>query len=337
MSGKLKLLPVIALSASLIVVILSAIPVSAGVSLLYFRATGRFSDIYLEWETASEFENLGFNLFRGETGVFEDAIRLNDNLIPAGGGATGQFYDWVDANVVENITYTYWLQDLDLNGNKGDPVSAEASLAGGSGIATQPPSNNNTATPEPTNTPSPTASQTPAETSQPEATATTQPNVPTAESTAPSEFVSTATTAPVAQPTESPQDGAGNQIALSSTPAVFITNTPEPEVALDSRAGGVDDSTSVVPGEENVEAVAQAGQATAASAVDSNDDESLPQAIGQGISSQTEPEDDVSDSDIEGGSGGPSIMTIMLVLFIVIFVIGAAITAWLLIGRRGLG
>jgi hypothetical protein len=117
------------------------IPAQASVGLLYFRAQSGPDFIMLEWETAQELDNFGFNLYRGLTGDFDDAQKLNPNLIPSQStGPTGAFYQWPDNNVQPNIQYTYWLQDIDINGNDTvhDPIVA--SVSGGNTIPTHPSS-----------------------------------------------------------------------------------------------------------------------------------------------------------------------------------------------------
>lgn len=93
--------------------------VSAGVQLAYFGATCESDPvpaIRLEWETASETNSLGFNLYRrlGADGV---TVRLNEELISAqatGGG--GAMYTWLDSGVADG-NYTYWLEDVDTQGH----------------------------------------------------------------------------------------------------------------------------------------------------------------------------------------------------------------------------
>ena len=92
-----------------------------------FEAAARANDILVTWETASETDNLGFNLYRATTpdGTPE---QLNGELIPSqapgGGGAS---YEWVDVNVEVGVTYYYWLEAVDIQGNGSPyfgPVSA---------------------------------------------------------------------------------------------------------------------------------------------------------------------------------------------------------------------
>lgn len=72
--------------------------------------------IEIRWETSSEEDTRGFNLYRG-TATTQDPVRINDAEIPAHGG-TGQInsYDYPDYDVEDNITYYYVLEDIDING-----------------------------------------------------------------------------------------------------------------------------------------------------------------------------------------------------------------------------
>ncbi len=84
--------------------------------------------IRVSWETVSELNNLGFNLWRGTNPAAPDQ-QLNASLIPSQGPGSGQgfSYEWLDsANLVNNTTYYYWLEDMDISGQttRHGPVSA---------------------------------------------------------------------------------------------------------------------------------------------------------------------------------------------------------------------
>jgi hypothetical protein len=97
------------------------------VTLASFEATARPADVLVAWETASETDNLGFNLYRSDS-PHGERNRLNGEMIPSqvpGGG--GALYQWADDNVSTPATYYYWLETVDLTGatQLHGPVSAE--------------------------------------------------------------------------------------------------------------------------------------------------------------------------------------------------------------------
>jgi hypothetical protein len=243
---------------------------SAAVDLLYFRARSGFSAITLEWETASELDNLGFNLYRSETGDFLDAETLNGALIAskAAGQPTGAYYEWADVTAQLDVIYTYWLEDVDFDGSRDihDPI--QASLSGGVEIPTQPPpaqgtpTATRTSTPTPaattatsvtslsTSAPSPAATGTPADSSSdgqfestpviaapPTSTAFTIQTVPTRTASpvaVGSEALETSDTfeqGPTEQPTK-----AANEVEVSITPLALTADTKPAEMDDETRS-----------------------------------------------------------------------------------------------------
>jgi hypothetical protein len=86
------------------------------------------SAILLTWETASEVDNLGFNVYRAQSPQGERA-RLNAALIPSlnPGSPTGAVYTWLDESAQPGVTYLYWLEAVDVHGGTTfhGPVTAE--------------------------------------------------------------------------------------------------------------------------------------------------------------------------------------------------------------------
>jgi hypothetical protein len=88
------------------------------VELLSFAARPRDSAIVVRWETASEIDNAGFNLYRA-TSLEGEKTRLNGNLIPSKvppGSTLGAVYGWLDRQIVGGTVYYYWLEDVDIYG-----------------------------------------------------------------------------------------------------------------------------------------------------------------------------------------------------------------------------
>jgi len=96
------------------------------VELASFTATAHDGYVLAEWETASEIDNAGFNLWRSETEA-GPYTKLNADLIPAQGGpTTGASYSYDDDVVTNGVTYWYKLEDVDLygGGTMHGPVAA---------------------------------------------------------------------------------------------------------------------------------------------------------------------------------------------------------------------
>jgi len=89
------------------------------VTLNDFTATALETGILLEWQTATEFDNAGFHLWRAsgegwKYGDYSTVIRLTEQLIAAQGDFS--VYSYIDADVETGATYYYGLEDIDLNG-----------------------------------------------------------------------------------------------------------------------------------------------------------------------------------------------------------------------------
>lgn len=99
------------------------------VNLALFEAEANGDSVLIRWQTVSELDNLGFNLYRA-TERDGEQIRLNSDLIlaQAPGSGQGADYSFLDTNVEVGSTYFYWLEDVDVNGEstRHGPVSAAA-------------------------------------------------------------------------------------------------------------------------------------------------------------------------------------------------------------------
>lgn len=187
------------------VLLFSAVaPIQADVELVYFRATGGETDVLIEWETGSEDTTFGFNLYRAESPELSEAIKLNEQMIPAKAfpEMIGAKYSHVDADVEVGVTYHYWLEFLDTDG----PVTfgPEAATVGA--------------------TPTPTATSTPSQTPVPTFTRTAT-STPTKTPTA--TWTALATETPTFTPTTVPSPTATLALTESPTarPAVTVSAT----------------------------------------------------------------------------------------------------------------
>jgi membrane-bound inhibitor of C-type lysozyme len=96
------------------------------ITLTSFTATPKANQVVVAWQTGSEVDTAGFNIWRcaTPTGTF---AKVNAVLIPAQGtGVGGASYSWVDTNVSARQTWYYKLEDIDTHGlsTMHGPVSA---------------------------------------------------------------------------------------------------------------------------------------------------------------------------------------------------------------------
>jgi len=96
--------------------------------LISFDAENTPEGVLLSWETASEVDNLGFNIYRAETPEAEK-VRVNPTMILSKvmGGTSGAFYEYLDEDVDAGTTTYYWLEAVDfgLTTTLYGPISAE--------------------------------------------------------------------------------------------------------------------------------------------------------------------------------------------------------------------
>jgi len=96
--------------------------------------------VVLRWTTGGELNNLGFNVYREQNG---ERIRLNPTLV-AGSALmmrgylekhAGKSYAWIDQ--AATAASAYWLEDLDLNGERTlhGPISASLTPSGASAVS----------------------------------------------------------------------------------------------------------------------------------------------------------------------------------------------------------
>ncbi len=93
------------------------VDIPTAVTLASFEATPQEDAILVTWETASELDNVGFNLYRSAAAE-GPYTRLNATLIPPQnpGSVMGSVYEWLDADVQPGVTYFYKLEDIDVRG-----------------------------------------------------------------------------------------------------------------------------------------------------------------------------------------------------------------------------
>ena len=86
------------------------------IKLSQFQALPGDGSVTIVWNTESEIDTAGFNIYRAKEGSTE-MEKINDSLIPAKGSATaGAEYEYSDDDVKNGVTYIYQLEDVDTNG-----------------------------------------------------------------------------------------------------------------------------------------------------------------------------------------------------------------------------
>jgi hypothetical protein len=96
-------------------------------SKLALSDTGKGTSVLLRWETSSEIDNLGFNVYRAAS-VEGPWTKLNREIIPSNvppGSITGSYYEYTDPEVPAERTVYYMLEDVENTGvtTQHGPVS----------------------------------------------------------------------------------------------------------------------------------------------------------------------------------------------------------------------
>jgi hypothetical protein len=87
------------------------------ITLRRFTVTREGETTVLHWETGVELGTQGFHILRGVGADPAAATRITATLIPARGSATrGGAYSWSDATARPDQRYTYWLEEVEVNG-----------------------------------------------------------------------------------------------------------------------------------------------------------------------------------------------------------------------------
>lgn len=84
-------------------------------TLSQFSAQAESSHILITWETVSEIENQGFNLYRSNS---VQGLRTLLDFVPSQGPGSSQGYSYAfeDRSVLAGQSYVYWLEDIDFSG-----------------------------------------------------------------------------------------------------------------------------------------------------------------------------------------------------------------------------
>jgi hypothetical protein len=98
------------------------------VELLSFTATRYGHDVALDWTTAQEVDNYGFNLYRAAVDDFSQAVLIHfETSSIAGGTGSGAIYRFVDTPPGPGA-WRYWLADVDTHAAETRHAQSAASV-----------------------------------------------------------------------------------------------------------------------------------------------------------------------------------------------------------------
>lgn len=90
---------------------------SLPVTLATFKAQASFNRVILNWETESEVDNMGFNIYR-KTETSNDWQKINKTLIAGAGNSSEKHeYQFIDQNVIAGKSYSYRLESVSYSGH----------------------------------------------------------------------------------------------------------------------------------------------------------------------------------------------------------------------------
>jgi hypothetical protein len=258
-------------------------------------------------------------------------------LIPSlvGGQPIGAYYEWPDENVEANITYSYWLQDIDFNGGVKEHGPVEASLTSGNTIPTIPPVNTVQPTETSANTPEPSPSRTIVPTTQVDPTSTATPRsaeLPTRTPTSPQ----SSPTAVSLQPTQS--EGDNQQPTEVAETATSANPSRQPTIASPI----VSNSETNDPESGDQLTTKVVADAIAEQIITESLQEPSPDIIGKdpvsGISAQSIGNDnplssEADNSVIESDRASASTSTLALIILVaaLLLALGGGIAVWLML------
>lgn len=103
-----------------------AAPTAISMAELNVQLTPLMTSVNVRWETFSEINMVGFNIYRSES-PFGPQVKVNTDLIPAlYPGLFGGQYLFVDNSVLPGHTYYYWVEEW----NTGEVIGPEAVTVG---------------------------------------------------------------------------------------------------------------------------------------------------------------------------------------------------------------
>ncbi len=75
------------------------------------------SFVQIEWQTESECDLIGYNIYRNQSDELEEATKINLNYVSPHNSSSQNIYSYVDSDVETETTYNYWLESVELDGH----------------------------------------------------------------------------------------------------------------------------------------------------------------------------------------------------------------------------
>ena len=97
-------------------------------SILFFSIYIHGSNILVEWDTASEINTLGFNIYRSDS-INGERIRINEYVIPTSADPLiGGHYKFIDEYITPGKIYYYYLEEVGMDGylSLSGPIEVQA-------------------------------------------------------------------------------------------------------------------------------------------------------------------------------------------------------------------
>ena len=87
------------------------------ISLSSFTAAMIENTPTLFWTTQSEVDNIGWNVYRSESGSIDNSLQINTQIIPGAGTTSNETsYEYTDAyEVIPEHSYYYWLESVNAS------------------------------------------------------------------------------------------------------------------------------------------------------------------------------------------------------------------------------
>jgi hypothetical protein len=99
------------------------------ITLASFTATREGNRIVVRWVTTAELNTWGFYLLRSPDGRRDHAGRVTTTpILGQGRGQGGASYSWIDTDAADAVAYTYWLEEIELNGTANEYGPAIATI-----------------------------------------------------------------------------------------------------------------------------------------------------------------------------------------------------------------